>query len=71
MIDLYHALTWPQLSFVATNDEGRIVGYVLAKMEEGAIYFPLLAIADVFKNPLMVYSMVTSHLCRSCGHIGD
>lgn len=40
---LYHALSWPQLSFVAVDvsrpqktpyDHPRIVGYVLAKMEE-------------------------------------
>lgn len=31
---LYHALTWPQLSYVATDPRGRIVGYVLAKMED-------------------------------------
>ena len=40
---LYHALSWPQLSFVAVDvsrpkktpyDYPRIVGYVLAKMEE-------------------------------------
>jgi peptide alpha-N-acetyltransferase len=30
--DLYHALTWPQLSYVAENEDGKIVGYVLAKM---------------------------------------
>eukprot|EP00002_Diphylleia_rotans_P028607 TRINITY_DN5780_c0_g1_i1.p1 TRINITY_DN5780_c0_g1~~TRINITY_DN5780_c0_g1_i1.p1 ORF type:complete len:171 (+),score=49.64 TRINITY_DN5780_c0_g1_i1:66-578(+) len=30
---LYHLLSWPQLSFVA-EVEGKIVGYVLAKMEE-------------------------------------
>lgn len=30
--DLYHGLTWPQLSFVAEDDKGRIVGYILAKM---------------------------------------
>ncbi|KAL4076130.1 acyl-CoA N-acyltransferase [Scleroderma citrinum] len=30
---LYHALTWPSLSYVA-EDNGRIVGYILAKMEE-------------------------------------
>ncbi len=28
----YHALSWPQLSYVAEDDRGRIVGYVLAKM---------------------------------------
>jgi len=40
---LYHALSWPQLSFVAVDvsrpakspyDYPKIVGYVLAKMEE-------------------------------------
>lgn len=28
----YHALTWPQLSYVAEDEEGQVVGYVLAKM---------------------------------------
>lgn len=34
---LYHLLSWPQLTFVAVEQKGkkeRIVGYVLAKMEE-------------------------------------
>jgi len=31
---LYHAMTWPQISFVAEDEKGRIVGYVLAKIEE-------------------------------------
>jgi len=31
---LFHALTWPQLSYVAEDHKGRIVGYILAKMEE-------------------------------------
>ncbi|KAJ8086823.1 N-terminal acetyltransferase A complex catalytic subunit ard1 [Marasmius tenuissimus] len=30
---LYHILTWPSLSYVA-EDQGRVVGYILAKMEE-------------------------------------
>jgi len=30
----YHLMTWPQLSYVAEDHKGRIVGYVLAKMEE-------------------------------------
>ena len=30
----YHGLSWPQLSFVAEDAKGVIVGYVLAKMEE-------------------------------------
>jgi hypothetical protein len=29
---LYHALSWPQVSYVAENEGGEIVGYVLAKM---------------------------------------
>jgi len=31
---LYHGLSWPQLSYVAEDDKKKIVGYVLAKMEE-------------------------------------
>ncbi|KAF2864151.1 N-acetyltransferase complex ARD1 subunit [Piedraia hortae CBS 480.64] len=32
---MYHVLSWPQLSYVAkTSDKGKVVGYVLAKMEE-------------------------------------
>merc|ERR1712070_753564 len=30
----YHALSWPQLPHVAEECDGKIVGYVLAKMEE-------------------------------------
>lgn len=34
---MYHILSWPQLMFVAEDlNKGRIVGYVLAKMEEEA-----------------------------------
>jgi len=35
----YHAITWPQISFVAETigPNPRIVGYVLAKMEEEAV----------------------------------
>ncbi|KAK9907688.1 hypothetical protein WJX75_008161 [Coccomyxa subellipsoidea] len=32
----YHILSWPQLLFVAEECNGKIVGYVLAKMEEEA-----------------------------------
>ncbi|XP_028095976.1 N-terminal acetyltransferase A complex catalytic subunit NAA10-like [Camellia sinensis] len=31
---LYHILSWPQLLYVAEDYDGKIVGYVLAKMEE-------------------------------------
>ena len=30
----YHVLSWPNLSYVAEDDRGNVVGYVLAKMEE-------------------------------------
>ena len=30
----YHLLSWPQLLYVAQDHKGKIVGYVLAKMEE-------------------------------------
>lgn len=29
---IYHAASWPQLSFVAQDAQGTVVGYVLAKM---------------------------------------
>ncbi|PRP86110.1 putative acetyltransferase complex ard1 subunit [Planoprotostelium fungivorum] len=32
----YHILSWPQLSYVAEAANGKIVGYVLAKMEDDA-----------------------------------
>ncbi|KAE9403424.1 acyl-CoA N-acyltransferase [Gymnopus androsaceus JB14] len=31
---IYHIITWPQLSFVAEDSKGRIIGYVLAKIDE-------------------------------------
>jgi len=37
---LFHALTWPQLSYVAEDHKGRIVGYILAKMEEEPVDAP-------------------------------
>lgn len=33
---VYHILSWPQLLHVAEDHNGKIVGYVLAKMEEEA-----------------------------------
>lgn len=29
---MYHELSWPQLLYVAEDYDGKIVGYVLAKM---------------------------------------
>jgi hypothetical protein len=39
--DLYHAMTWPSLSYVAEDAKGRIVGYVLAKMS--VLYFRIFS----------------------------
>jgi N-alpha-acetyltransferase 10/11 len=36
----YHGLSWPQLSYVATNEAGIVVGYVLAKVEEEDVAVP-------------------------------
>ncbi|KAF7371263.1 N-acetyltransferase domain-containing protein [Mycena sanguinolenta] len=33
---MYHILSWPQISFVAEDPKGRIVGYVLAKIDDDA-----------------------------------
>ena len=30
----YHGLSWPQLSYIAEDEDGKTVGYVLAKTEE-------------------------------------
>lgn len=49
---LYHALSWPHASYVATttgaNGEERIIGYVLAKMEDDAS-------AENDKTPLLAH----------------
>ncbi|KAJ3141457.1 N-terminal acetyltransferase A complex catalytic subunit ard1 [Physocladia obscura] len=37
---IYHLASWPQLSYVAEDHKGRVVGYVLAKMEEEANQLP-------------------------------
>ncbi|KAF4588511.1 N-terminal acetyltransferase A complex catalytic subunit ard1 [Pleurotus pulmonarius] len=34
---IYHAATWPQISFVAEDHKGRIVGYVLAKIDDESV----------------------------------
>jgi peptide alpha-N-acetyltransferase len=31
---MYHALSWPELLYVAEADDGKIVGYVMAKLED-------------------------------------
>lgn len=32
--DFYHGLSWPQLPYITKDEDGKIVGYDLAKMEE-------------------------------------
>jgi len=31
---IWHLVGWPQISYVAEDDKGKIVGYILAKIEE-------------------------------------
>jgi len=37
---MYHGLSWPQLSFVAEDPEGKIVGYVLVNFKTFSPYIP-------------------------------
>jgi hypothetical protein len=37
---MYHGLSWPQLSYVAEDEKGKIVGYVLAKVS--TVRLPIL-----------------------------
>lgn len=37
---MYHSLSWPQVSYIAEDEEKRVVGYVLAKMEEDSDEVP-------------------------------
>jgi len=34
MYYLYHGLSWPHILHVAVSEEGKIVGYVMAKLED-------------------------------------
>ena len=46
----YHLLTWPQLLWVAEDYDGRIVGYVLAKVRMTTICI-LYGCLEVFGMP--------------------
>lgn len=52
----YHGMSWPQLLYVAEDDRGRIVGYVLAKMEEDA---------DIPHGHITSLAVLKTH--RKCG----
>jgi ribosomal protein S18 acetylase RimI-like enzyme len=56
LVDLYHALTWPQLSYVAEEaSTGKIVGYILAKMFVPFLLLPLsLLLAHLLYPPTPV-----------------
>ena len=45
----YHFLTWPGLSWVAEDQNGRIVGYVLGKLY-CAVYFPSIIGTKMMKQ---------------------
>jgi GNAT superfamily N-acetyltransferase len=48
LVGMYHSMTWSQISFVAEDHKGRIVGYVLAKMYDGS---PLPMSSTEVTNP--------------------
>jgi peptide alpha-N-acetyltransferase len=64
---MYHILSWPQLMFVAEDmSRGRIVGYVLAKMEEDADdvhgHITSLAVLRTYRKMGIAYRlMVAAH----------
>jgi len=33
-LGMWHAMGWPQISYVAEDERGKIIGYILAKIEE-------------------------------------
>ena len=58
----YHYLSWPQLLWVAEDSNGKIVGYVLAKMEEDEMQ-PPHGTRFFFVNVWMVYHFGHCTLC--------
>ena len=34
MYYVYHVMSWPHLLFLAEDDNGKVVGYVLAKLDD-------------------------------------
>jgi N-alpha-acetyltransferase 10/11 len=64
---MYHILSWPQLMFVAEDfNKSRIVGYVLAKMEEDASevhgHITSLAVLRTYRKMGIAYRlMVAAH----------
>lgn len=57
----YHLLSWPQLSYVAEDHKGRIVGYVLAKMYVGFLF--LLVAVFIFiiisMNDYLIFPLIS------------
>ena len=50
---MYHGLSWPQLSFVAEDSRGEIVGYVLVRT---------MLLTDVSKSLFEVFSVLPSYV---------
>ena len=71
---LYHILSWPQLLYVAEDAKGKVVGYVLAKMEEdedpahGHIT-SLSVLRTHRKCGLATKLMTSSHRCTGGGEV--
>ena len=47
---LYHILSWPQLLHVAEDFDGKIVGYVLAKMYILILYIYIIEIHFILQG---------------------
>ena len=50
----YHFLSWNQLLFLAENTDGKVVGYVLAKIEE--VIHTLLSLLFAPSFPALLYT---------------
>jgi hypothetical protein len=58
--DLYYLLTWPSVSYVAEDAEGRIVGYILGKMYVPRSKLTFLLIFEPFSCHFNTISLLMS-----------
>ena len=56
----YHGLSWPQLSYVAVDENNKICGYVLAKMEEEPDDVSFSNSKPLLKLNLLLMSSITT-----------
>ena len=63
----YHVLSWPQLLYVAEDYDGKIVGYVLAKMCAGWTAPPLACCCRRLL-PAAAAAQTHSYAAQPCHH---